>query len=979
MPFYNSEEKGRPIKIKDEGLTLVENVSSLDFAGDAVTGTNVGSEVTETIVGDSGGGDMLASTYDPTSVSGDAFDMDNMVQGDTNKFLSSAELTVVQNTSNTNTGDQSSSDFNLSDLGDVDDTDKAEGKILKVDGAGNHIYVADESGTDEKVKYDSGDPTAGYVADKVVAGDGISVAEGTGANENKLVITNTIDHCDEISIDTIGTPTFSTQCDFNKLFGSAGRATGGSISDAGSETVNVAAGTGFIKANDSDTDPLLSFNWSASNGISIPTNSVRYIGIEYNSGTPQVVTKETNTWDLDTEFPLGSVINQAGDLYINNNPWWITDGITNIIEIFQAEGYVVRDNYVGGLKIGTSSTNTTRKPTLTAGQVWSRLNEYAISPVDCSGADTFYGFYRNGSGGWTRTAAKTDIDDFYDNNSGTLQALDNNKYVNFWVFLEIANGLMVIYPQNQYNTSVEAENEDVPTFPTSWYEHGILVGRIIIKQGVTAPISVQTAFNSTFGYTLSADHGNLSGLSDDDHTQYLLANGTRAYTSQVITDNAIVTIDSTVVADNDYAKFTANGLEGRSYSEVRSDLGLVIGTNVQAYSANLDSLAGLTPGIEGNLIVADGLGAYQIVTLANFISGAAIAKNTLENLGTTAINTSLISDTDSTDDLGSSTKYWANLYTDKIYLNSTASLDGSTAGVVILTGDLRLPNVTHADESGIIRKGSNIFLHDFNYGNNGTVTTTGGNLFLGESAGNLTMGATATETFHASNNIILGATAFVANTIGYQNVSIGYGSMASNTEGYNNVALGTVALQDNTTGYQNFGLGVNCLADNTSGYRNIGVGVRCLQKITTGNNNLGMGYDAGRLISTGGNNTTATNSIYLGCDSRPSADGDANEIVIGCNARGNGSNSVIIGDSNITKTELKGSVTIGTSTPNASAILQSDSTSKGWLPPRMTGAQAEAISSPAEGLMVYATSAGAGDITAKGWWGFDGGSWINLG
>jgi hypothetical protein len=47
------------------------------------------------------------------------------------------------------------------------------------------------TGSDEKVKFNDGDPTAGYVADKVVAGTGISVAEGTGGNENKLVITNT--------------------------------------------------------------------------------------------------------------------------------------------------------------------------------------------------------------------------------------------------------------------------------------------------------------------------------------------------------------------------------------------------------------------------------------------------------------------------------------------------------------------------------------------------------------------------------------------------------------------------------------------------------------------------------------------------------------------------------------------------------------------------------------------------------------------
>jgi hypothetical protein len=41
-----------------------------------------------------------------------------------------------------------------------------------------------------KVKYDANDPTAGYIADKFKAGTGISLAEGTGADENKLIITN---------------------------------------------------------------------------------------------------------------------------------------------------------------------------------------------------------------------------------------------------------------------------------------------------------------------------------------------------------------------------------------------------------------------------------------------------------------------------------------------------------------------------------------------------------------------------------------------------------------------------------------------------------------------------------------------------------------------------------------------------------------------------------------------------------------------
>lgn len=51
-----------------------------------------------------------------------------------------------------------------------------------------------------------------------------------------------------------------------------------------------------------------------------------------------------------------------------------------------------------------------------------------------------------------------------------------------------------------------------------------------------------------------------------------------------------------------------------------------------------------------------------------------------------------------------------------------------------------------------------------------------------------------------------------------------------------------------------------------------------------------------------------------------------------------------------------GSVGIGTTVPNSSAKLEVASTSQGFLPPRMTMTQMNAISSPAEGLMVYNTT-----------------------
>jgi uncharacterized protein (TIGR02145 family) len=68
------------------------------------------------------------------------------------------------------------------------------------------------------------------------------------------------------------------------------------------------------------------------------------------------------------------------------------------------------------------------------------------------------------------------------------------------------------------------------------------------------------------------------------------------------------------------------------------------------------------------------------------------------------------------------------------------------------------------------------------------------------------------------------------------------------------------------------------------------------------------------------------------------------------------------------------SVGIGTNTPNASAQLDVSSTSKGFLPPRMTYVQRSTILSPAAGLMIYCTDCGL-----KGeWQGYNGSEWTNM-
>jgi len=67
-----------------------------------------------------------------------------------------------------------------------------------------------------------------------------------------------------------------------------------------------------------------------------------------------------------------------------------------------------------------------------------------------------------------------------------------------------------------------------------------------------------------------------------------------------------------------------------------------------------------------------------------------------------------------------------------------------------------------------------------------------------------------------------------------------------------------------------------------------------------------------------------------------------------------------------------GSVNIGSSTTDASAKLSVTSTTQGFLPPRMTTTQKNAISSPAAGLMVYDNTLGKYNY-------YNGSSWQELG
>ena len=157
--------------------------------------------------------------------------------------------------------------------------------------------------------------------------------------------------------------------------------------------------------------------------------------------------------------------------------------------------------------------------------------------------------------------------------------------------------------------------------------------------------------------------------------------------------------------------------------------------------------------------------------------------------------------------------------------------------LITTTDNLKL-TATDTAQLGVIMKGANRFIHDFSHPYGDSAVPAGFNVFLGDRAGNFTMGSTATSTAHGSYNVGIGLKSLLANEIGYYNVGIGSQALIANTSGNSNMAIGRNTLLANTTGSQNTALGSNAGLRNISGDNNIYLGIFAGAHQTTVNNQL---------------------------------------------------------------------------------------------------------------------------------------------
>lgn len=324
-------------------------------------------------------------------------------------------------------------------------------------------------------------------------------------------------------------PTFETLTPFRKLIEMStpmGKLSGGDLSIGSGLSVNIAAGYGYTMSPDV-SQTLKRHDWSGTS-LTLTANSSLYIYLNHSD----IFSSSTSIPTTSENILLGRVVtNGTGIDFIEQSPFSAYHA-ANQNDTFNrvALGAI----YDSGSLITQSGT---RNLNISSGIYFYSSNKF--TPAGGT-AITFQTHYRNGSS-WVRGSSTTVDNAYYDNNSGTLQLITAGNYVKHSIYV-VGTGTsqkyLLVYGQELFANLTLAEQGNIPS-PPSWFTDAVvLIGSLVVRgDGNATNTTYPTILTikderpvigyKASGVTATSTHANLLGLSADDHTQYLLANGGR--------------------------------------------------------------------------------------------------------------------------------------------------------------------------------------------------------------------------------------------------------------------------------------------------------------------------------------------------------------------------------------------------------------------------------------------------------------------
>jgi len=491
----------------------------------------------------------------------------------------------------------------------------------------------------------------------------------------------------DVEVAELSTATYDDVQDYINFFGDRTYLTGCTITADGDGKVSVASGTAWCRESDSDTAVGKFFNFAGQSAIALTDMVANLLYLDYNAGTPQVVVATSAlTYGFQQDHILiGVVFLNGTDCHIlqadpigieganRSHMMRVEEGarrasgmVTTAIGtrnlavtagVFHlglnrkttppfttpnsgtaddTEAYKLHDADGGfvATDVGKIVHNTT-DDTYAFVTAYVDAGELTLdSDIFVSGEnydlDVFSYWYYDGdleTPAWVEVPGSTAISNTQYNDVDTgLANLTVNKYGVHWVYMDFGGHINVVYGQGNYSAN-EAEVATVPSsLPNVATNFSVIIAKIICQQGQDTMI-ITHPWTEIFLSSLATDHGSLGGLGDDDHPQYLLADGTRALSgawdmgSQNLTnvdidsgtiDGADITIGSgktldvsagtLTLADN---QISGDKVEGGTIAAITISQLTLDATQLTVTGAelNLLDLAGLTA---GEVLVATG-------------------------------------------------------------------------------------------------------------------------------------------------------------------------------------------------------------------------------------------------------------------------------------------------------------------------------------------------------------------------------------
>lgn len=451
----------------------------------------------------------------------------------------------------------------------------------------------------------------------------------------------------------ISNPTYSTVQDAINLYNSTGVTSGGAITSNGDGTIAIAAGTGGIRSSDSNLINLYFFDFAAVPTLSLTDNSINYIYVNYNGGSPNITASITRSTDFNSKILLGQVYRSGTSLSINTSVKQISAN-TPDLQWRQNLEVIPFSNASGGALSEVGTLNIA----ITAGSWWNGYVPFTTPSFDSSAAGTFTYWYRNGSGGWTSQASQTQINNTqYDNGTGTLATLTGGRYGLAWVFTEVSGAIHVLFGQGDY-TLTQADSADVPSsLPPVIAANGRILAKITILKSASAFTSIDSALKYQFQFQQPTDHNSLSNLQGgqadeyyhftnaqhttlgafaglDSSAGYLVQTAANTFAKRTLTGttNQISITNGDGTTDNPVFSLPQNINTGASPQFTGLNLSGLTASQavVTDASKNFASLGYASANTVSTLVQRDGSGNFSAGTITATLSGNATTATTLQ-------------------------------------------------------------------------------------------------------------------------------------------------------------------------------------------------------------------------------------------------------------------------------------------------------------------------------------------------------------